>query len=425
MSKFSKVRYFESGKGVVETENGVISRAYDASNLFNVKPAHIVMQFTREDNAPTVVWDDNVVTITHTLNCYPMVKVYTSEGYEIAPEVRVTSGTTVELDFDYYLSEGDMGLQVNEDSPLMCVLSYAGEYGDGSNNPNVGNISSLATTLEVIRELFAANGGSIGVQTCATLVGVADPTTATEGIVGQHYINSTTRSVFMCKAIEGDTQNPSYVWDRVVFDSDSIVDTVRSVLPNVITIPSQTWEYALHDASYAPNGHCFNYKHLPLYPSMYLLPEVTDNTTAHEINLEVDYSVFYIDEDKSDFTSANGYAAWTRRTDGLTVYTVVSKPPESGDDVYADALLDTNITEIISADSSYDWISLNTPHLFYAPDLETEITPAISTEIIEGDLVHYIFKWSNSQQKWCVMPVILDRTVERSTTNNGGNIDIS
>ena len=426
MPKFSKIRYFEGGNGVVETRDGRITSSFDASSLYNVKPAYVAIPFTKDDNSPTVTWDENIATFTHALNCYPQVHVFTDEGYEIHPEVRVASATEVMLDFDEFFGEFGMGLELNSNAPWTCVLCYGGEYGNLSNNPNVGNVSSLATELETIRQFFATNGGSIGVQTLPTLIGVEDPTVLTEGVVGQRYVNALTRSVFTCKAIEDDDGTTHYVWDREMFGSDDISDKVRGILPNVIEIPYMTWEYYLHDASYAPNGHCSNYKHFPFYATCYYLPEVTDNTTVHEINLEVDYEPFYLNASES----GNDYVAWTRKGDNMTVYTS-AQSLEVFDNVYQDATLEVAINEILDIDVNFQYISLNLPHVFVEPTDESgepgfrevrpsdEVKPAVTVEIKVGDLVNYVFRWSNIRQRWTVMPVIMAREEEENSNNAG------
>lgn len=65
---------------------------------------------------------------------------------------------------------------------------------------------------------------------------------------------------------------------------------VRSVLPNVTTIPSATTSYSLLDASATTNDHSWQYFHAPEAASVYALPTVTDGTRTHECILTVRFS---------------------------------------------------------------------------------------------------------------------------------------
>ena len=65
---------------------------------------------------------------------------------------------------------------------------------------------------------------------------------------------------------------------------------VRSVLPNVTTIPAATTAYTLLDASATTNSHSAHYTHAPTGIPTYTLPAVTNTAIAHEILLDVDFT---------------------------------------------------------------------------------------------------------------------------------------
>lgn len=65
---------------------------------------------------------------------------------------------------------------------------------------------------------------------------------------------------------------------------------VRSVLPNVTTIPSATTAYSLLDASATTNNHSWQYFHAPAAASTYVFPAVTDDSVAHRIKLTIDFA---------------------------------------------------------------------------------------------------------------------------------------
>lgn len=65
---------------------------------------------------------------------------------------------------------------------------------------------------------------------------------------------------------------------------------VRSVLPNVTTIPSVTTAYSLLDASATTNNHSWQYFHAPASASNYVFPAVTNTAVAHRIKLTIDFT---------------------------------------------------------------------------------------------------------------------------------------
>ena len=65
---------------------------------------------------------------------------------------------------------------------------------------------------------------------------------------------------------------------------------VRSVLPNVTEIPAATSDYSLVDSSATTNNHSHVYSHAPTTAPTYRLPQVTDTTISHYIELTVDFT---------------------------------------------------------------------------------------------------------------------------------------
>lgn len=73
--------------------------------------------------------------------------------------------------------------------------------------------------------------------------------------------------------------------------SNNRVDyAVRSVLPNITTIPAATSAYSLLDATATTNNHSWHYVHEPAAAPTYTLPAVTDTTVVHTIDLKVKFS---------------------------------------------------------------------------------------------------------------------------------------
>ncbi len=138
------ISFFDNSRQLVDVKGNAIAKAYDASKLYNVKPASISIQFTRADNSPQVVWDKqntNVVTFTHTLNCYPIVQIYDASGEQVYPTIKIKSGTSFEVDFQ------DASV-IGENETWVCTVTYGAEYGSS------GNINTdVASILQSMQEL--------------------------------------------------------------------------------------------------------------------------------------------------------------------------------------------------------------------------------------------------------------------------------
>lgn len=141
--RFHEIEFFDDSRHLVDAKGNVIARAYDASKLYNVKPASINVNFT-SSNSDNVTWDaqsTNKVMFTHTLNCYPIVQVYDSHNEQVYPTIKILSGTSFELDFE---SEHPIG----ENETWLCTITYGAEYG------NSGNINTdVASILQSMQEL--------------------------------------------------------------------------------------------------------------------------------------------------------------------------------------------------------------------------------------------------------------------------------
>ncbi len=141
--RFHELKYFDDSKELLTAKNNVIEKAFDASRLYNVKPASVTIPFTSSDDAPTVVWGEHgTVTFTHALNCYPIVQVYNAEGVLVYPEVAILSGTSFMLNFD---ADNSIG----ENETWKCTVTYGAEYG-ASGNPNT-DVASLLQRLNEIK----------------------------------------------------------------------------------------------------------------------------------------------------------------------------------------------------------------------------------------------------------------------------------
>ncbi len=97
---------------------------------------------------------------------------------------------------------------------------------------------------------------------------------------------------------------------------------VRSVSPNVTTIPAATTAYSLLDASATTNNHSFTYLHKPASAPTYTLPAVTNTAISHLIRLTVDFT----DVQALSFVDGNGDPLTMQYTPTLAagdVYTFV------------------------------------------------------------------------------------------------------
>lgn len=142
-------KYFDSSRTIVDAKDNVISKPYDGSKLYNIKPASVVVAFSMEGSENATWNDDSTVTLTHSLNCYPIVQVYSADGTQVYPEITIISGTSFKLDFSF-----SNPIPYNE--TWICTITYGAEYGtDGNINDNVGSIlSSMQELHDSVVELL-------------------------------------------------------------------------------------------------------------------------------------------------------------------------------------------------------------------------------------------------------------------------------
>ena len=99
-----------------------------------------MIDFTSSNQAGIVVWseDNTEATFTHTLNCYPIVTVYDSNGELSQPIVTVLSGNSFKLSF------GEENVVGSE--PWHCVINYGCAYGEG-NTSFSSQVTSIMSDL--------------------------------------------------------------------------------------------------------------------------------------------------------------------------------------------------------------------------------------------------------------------------------------
>lgn len=130
LSTFSGKRYITDD----ELSRVALTGSYsDLSNLpTSFVPPTKTIELTSEDTTD-VTWSANgsVATITHALNCYPIVQVYDDENEQVFPVVRILSGTSFELDFRS--SQNPIG-----ESTWICSIAYGGQYGNSGSPSDSG-----------------------------------------------------------------------------------------------------------------------------------------------------------------------------------------------------------------------------------------------------------------------------------------------
>lgn len=104
----------------------------------------------------------------------------------------------------------------------------------------------------------------------------------------QYGINIVDGYVRIVRATESNIDDKAGIYKPIV--PTSLDYAVRSVLPNVTTIPAATAAYSLLDASATTNNHSFTYTHVPAEASVYTLPAVTNTAVSHLILLYVDFT---------------------------------------------------------------------------------------------------------------------------------------
>lgn len=101
---------------------------------------------------------------------------------------------------------------------------------------------------------------------------------------------------------------------------DNLFYAVRSVSPNITTIPADAASVDLYDASATNNNHSYIYRHTPETAPTYKLPAVTDSTVSHQIDLTVTFSSTAL---SAVFQDAEGTAITPKSTPTIQTGTVI------------------------------------------------------------------------------------------------------
>lgn len=114
-------KFFDSNKRVAVTNNNILN-AYDGSNLFNLKPVTQRVDMVGGTNSQNVTWNENnsIATVTHSLNCIPVVACYDENSVQVQPNVQIMNATSFALYFQANMLN----------KSLYCIISYGTEYGE-------------------------------------------------------------------------------------------------------------------------------------------------------------------------------------------------------------------------------------------------------------------------------------------------------
>ena len=414
------IRFFDDSKGLVTVKGNAIEKFYDASKLYNVKPASIMMQFTSSDDAPQIVWTGSKMTVTHSMNCYPIVQVYDNLNEQVYPTVKILDGNSFELDFT------DNGVPA-QGIAWKCAITFGAEYGSS------GSISTdVASALAIIQDMYDAmvdgetyDGSSSSGSPLVTFIPQSEKNIS-NGVAGLDVNGKLSRNA-LPKAGGGNNDlgavavHASYgigfVGNVIATQkaTDAQIDAgtnnysaivpsnldyaVRSVLDGSVEIPASTTAYTLLDSSSATNGHVHSYLHTPLHPSTYTLPAVSD-TLIHEIVLEVRYAAYERYSDGDD----TGRYAW--KCGSSVVYTSTNVPVAGTTVAYSDTGMTVAVETVALYESSMNAISL-------AGSCEFEdasgnaVVPTGSYSIGVGSVISYLCRYSLTLGEWCVLPVPL------------------
>lgn len=119
--RFNDISFFDGRQMVMAHDN--VLQPYDGSNLYNIRPISVVIDLTSSDT-DNVTWNNGIATVTHSLNCIPLVTVFDYHGEEVHPCVRVLSPTAFTLDFQTNY------IPVNDGEYWMVIITYAAPIND-------------------------------------------------------------------------------------------------------------------------------------------------------------------------------------------------------------------------------------------------------------------------------------------------------
>ena len=127
-SRTERRKLFNPNKEIVIATNDRLPE-YDGSLLQYVRPAHEKVSLTSDDVSGSISWNSGhtKVTITHGLNCIPIVTVLDEDNELVFPAITILTASSFAIDFDAEMS-------IPSSSPFTVVITYGGYYNDGSNN---------------------------------------------------------------------------------------------------------------------------------------------------------------------------------------------------------------------------------------------------------------------------------------------------
>ena len=243
-----------------------------------------------------------------------------------------------------------------------------GAAGTSASVTNSG--TSSAAVLD-----FVIPKGADGVNMA---VGSSAPTSATAGQVGDLRLDTSSGKVYLCRAIGGTEQSPTYTW-QYIWQED------------VITILAANDEPELDEGAYV---------HKPASAPTYTLPAVSDNTRTHEIVLEVEFAAFA----RYSTGDGEGYYAWKNGT--ALLYTSTATPTAGTTVAYSDTALETSAGTIALYDSTNSAIAM-VGSCSFVDSNDNALTPMSTPTIKPGTVIDFLCRWSPSLAKWCIMPVVM------------------
>lgn len=143
MSRQNGLHFFDPSKEALLAKDGVIENPYDGSRLYNLKPASIIVKFSK-NNSTGVSWsyanNTSVATITHSMNCYPIVQVYDESGLQVYPNIIIVSGTEFKLDFCEPTNP------IPDNATWTCTVTFGAEYS--------GSDATFTTDMETMADMM-------------------------------------------------------------------------------------------------------------------------------------------------------------------------------------------------------------------------------------------------------------------------------
>jgi len=373
----NSIEFFD-GRGLVNTRNNAIVQALDASSLYNVKPASIIIPFTSSDSGQQVAWDNSTsVTFTHSMNCYPIVQIFNASKEQLYPTVRINSGTSFTVIFD-------SANPIPSGQTWTCTVTYGAEYGvSGNINTDVG---SALQTIQALVDSITGGGYNV--------IPSGDSSSSSSEQPSVSYVPTSEKGVASGVA---------------TLDANAKIPTAQIPQETVTVLDATMSTCNLYDSTSSLNNYHHTYFHFPMSVTTYVLPAVNDSSSGespfyvpfHEILLEVYFASFERDT-TLDTESAYG---WTCDST-LHAYTNTATPV-SGTTV---AYMNPQLTLAYPCDTVALYDSTKNAFSFVASvsfeDASgNELTPLEEVEIGVGTVVDYLCRWSIALQKWVIIPI--------------------